>query len=218
MNNLGSKASRLTIIALALMTAAGCTMRSCSAKKDISPEEQLHSYINTAVNVTSLDEKEKLVELTTGELRRAISAASDEAFTKAYIDKKYDFRGFEIVERRDIEPDQQIELDFRLNYKSWVSGEEPELVPFVETLNRAELVYEHGRWVLSNVQSLETSFDWDVGLPLDSVDTSGVTPEDPAVEIRSSREISEQLEETDLPESGQPATESAPSPTPGSAP
>jgi hypothetical protein len=181
-------AARMIVIAMAAMTAAGCTMRSCSSKLDISPEDQLHAYITAAVNVTEAAEKEKLVELTTGELRRAISAASPEAFKKAYIDKKYDFRGFEIVERREIDPEKTIELDFRLNYKSWATGEEPELVPFVETLNRAQLVYEHGRWVLSNVQSLETSFDWDVGLPLDNVDTTGVSPEDPPVEIKSSRD------------------------------
>lgn len=179
---------RFVTLALGTLVAIGCTMRSCSARKDISPEDQLHSYINTAVNVTTPEERDALVSLTTGELRRSIAAATEEAFKTAYIDKKYDFRGFEIVERRDIEPEKIVELDFRLNYKSWSAGEEPDLVPFVETLNRAKLVYEQGRWALASVQSLETSFDWEVGLPLDNVDTKGVSPEDPPKEIESSRE------------------------------
>jgi hypothetical protein len=183
--------ARLLVVMAALVTASGCSFRGCSSKKDIAPEDQLHSYITTAVNVTSSEDKEKLIELTSGELRRAISSASEEAFQKAYIEKKYDFRGFELVERRDIEPGKTLELDFRLNYKSWSTGEEPDLVPFVETLNRAVLTYEHGRWVISNVQSLETSFDWEVGLPLDNVDTTGITPETPPVQIRSSREEAE---------------------------
>lgn len=187
---------QFTTLALGVFILSGCTMRSCSAKKDIAPEEQLHSYINTAVNVTSLEEKEKLIALTSGDLRRAISSATDDAFTTAYINKRYEFRGFEIVERRDITPGELIELDFRLNYKSWSSGEEPHLVPFVETLNRAQLVYEHGRWAIASVKSLETSFDWEVGLPLDDIDTTGVSPEDEPKEINSSREWDEESQNT----------------------
>ena len=190
---------RFMTLAIGTLVTIGCTMRSCSSRKDISPEDQLHSYINTAVNITTPEERDSLLSLTSGELKRSISAATEEAFKTAYIDKKYDFRGFEIVERRDIEPEKVVELDFRLNYKSWAAGEEPELVPFVETLNRAKLVYEQGRWAIANVQSLETSFDWEVGLPLDNVDTTGVSPDDVPKEIQSSREQAPEEGETVAP-------------------
>ncbi len=186
---------RAILLSCCLLLIVGCSMRGCSSKSDVPPEEQLHNYINTAVNITSIEEKQELIDLTTGELRRAISGADQEAFMKAYVEKKYDFRGFEIVERRDIEAEKVIEIDFRLNYKSWSAGEEPDLVPFVETLNRAILSYEYGHWAISNVQSLESSFDWEVGLPLDNVDTTGVSPDDPPKEIQSSR--SEAENETD---------------------
>lgn len=188
MVHMGLRFRRALLLTLCTLTLIGCSIRGCSSRSDVPPEEQLHAYINQAVNIVSHDQKEDLIALTTGELRRAISAASQETFFKAYVEKKYDFRGFEIIERRDLEPDKRIEIDFRLNYKSWNAGEEPDLAPFVETLNRAILEYEHGQWSIANVQSLETSFDWEVGLPMDSVDASGVSPDDPPVEIRSSRE------------------------------
>lgn len=188
MVQLGLRFRRALLLTSSTLTLVGCSIRGCSSRSDVPPEEQLHAYINKAVNIVSYDQKEDLIALTTGELRRAISGASQETFSKAYVEKKYDFRGFEIVERRDIDPDERIEIDFRLNYKSWSAGEEPDLVPFVDTLNRAVLEYEHGQWSIANVQSLETSFDWEVGLPMDSVDATGVNPDDPPAEINSSRE------------------------------
>jgi hypothetical protein len=199
MVHLGVRFRRLLLLASCTLALIGCNIRGCSSRSDVPPEDQLHAYINMAVNIVSYDQKDALIALTTGELRRAISSASKEAFTKAYVEKKYDFRGFEIVERRDIEPDKRLEIDFRLNYKSWSAGEEPDLVPFIETLNRAMLEYEHGQWSIANVQSLETSFDWEVGLPMDNVDTTGINPDDPPVEIQSSRESEDDTEPSEAP-------------------
>lgn len=184
-----SPGHRLAALISLVFLIVGCSVKSCSSRANIPPEEQLHKYIDTAVNITSYEEKEELISLTAGELRRAISAAKKEAFMAAYVQKKYDFRAFEVVERRDVEPDKVVELDFRLNYKSWNSGEEPDLVPYVETLNRATMIYQYGQWSLANVESLESSFDWEVGLSLDNVDTTGVSPDDEPVEIISPRSI-----------------------------
>ena len=180
---------RSFLISTSVMLSAGCSMRGCTGEtKDIPPEDQLHSYISMAVNVTLPEQREELVSLTTGALKSALVNASEESFKKAYIDKKYDFKTFEIVSRKDNPDSKEIELDFKLVYRSWHAGEPPDRAPLLETVNRANMVYDHGQWALSRVESLSSSFEWEVGLPMDGVSTTGVKPEDPPVEIESSRE------------------------------
>ncbi len=168
-------------------------MRGCGGGlKDIPPEDQLHSYISTAVNVTKPEQRQELVDLTTGPLKAALINATDETFKRAYIDKKYDFQKFEIVQRKDAPGGKETQVDFKLVYKSWNAGESPERAPLTDTDNRATLVYEHGQWAIAKVESLGSSFEWEVGLPMDDVSTQGVDPEGEPTEVQSSRETIEE--------------------------
>lgn len=180
---------RLALLASSTLLLLGCTVQRCSSKRDIPPEDQLHAYISRAVDVTRPDQRQELVDLTTGSLRSAIVNASEESFKRAYIDKRYDFKNFEIVARRDVEPGRRVEIDFKLTYKSWSPGEQPDRIPLTETVNRAILEYDLGHWALASVESLTTSMDWEVGIPLEGVSTHGVSPEDPPKEIESSRSV-----------------------------
>jgi hypothetical protein len=187
----------------------GCTARGCTgARQDIPPEEQLHSYINAAVNVTKAEQRAELVDLTTGPLKAALINASAQSFKRAYIDKKYDFRNFEIIQRKDAPGGKETQLDFKLVYKSWNAGETADRAPVVETSNRATLIYEHGQWAIEKVDSLGSNFEWDVGLPMDAVSTEGVDPEGEPKEIQSSRQgiddqrSAEQLEQNDAAKEG----------------
>jgi hypothetical protein len=181
---------------LSCLLLMGCNLRGCGGgANDIPPEDQLHSYIKAAVNVTKQEHKQELVELTTGALKAALINASEETFKKAYIDKKYDFKNFEIIQRKDKEDGKETEIDFKLTYRSWTAGEAGERAPVVQTNNRATLQYEHGQWALSKVESLGSQFEWDVGLPMDDVSTKGVTPEDAPVSVESSRQQGEEAQQ-----------------------
>jgi hypothetical protein len=179
----------------------GCTMRGCSgAREDIPPEDQLHAYITIAVNVTTPEQRQELAELTSGALKAAIVNASPESFKRAYIDKKYDFRSFDVLARNDLPGGKETQIDFKIVYKSWNSGESGDRAPVVEISNRATLVYENGQWAISKVESFGSNFEWEVGLPMENVSTEGVNPDSPPKEIESSREVIEgeraqQLEE-----------------------
>jgi|GEM_PF-6512363 len=165
-------------------------MRGCSGRGrvDIAPEDQLHAYINTAVNVTKSEQRQDLLDLTTGELKGSLINASEETFKRAYIDKKFDFKSFDIVQRKDAPGGKETQVDFKLVYKSWSAGESSDRAPLLETTNRATLEYEHGQWAISKVESLGSSFEWEVGLPMDDVSTKGVNPDDAPKEIESSRD------------------------------
>jgi hypothetical protein len=182
--------SRTFLVSGLGLLIVGCSFRGCGAgTTDIPPEEQLHTYITTAVNITKQDQKEDLVNLTTGDLKSALINASEDTFKRAYIDKKYDFRNFEIVTRKDDPGGKQTQIDFKIVYKSWSAGETAERAPVVDTLNRATLIYEYGQWSIAKVESLGSQFEWDVGLPMDEVSTKGVNPEDPPKEVESSRAV-----------------------------
>lgn len=171
-------------------------MRGCSdGRQDIPPEEQLHSYIQTAVNVTRTEQRQELADLATGPLKSALLNASDDTFKRAYIDKKYDFRQFEIVQRKDVPGGKETQIDFKLVYKSWNAGETAERAPVLETTNRATMVYENGQWAIAKVESLGSNFEWEVGLPMDDVSTKGVDPDGAPVEVESSREEAQKAQE-----------------------
>ncbi len=166
---------------------AGCTGGGCSSRRDIPPEEQLHTYIEKAVNVLKPLDRLDLVDLSADSLKTSLVNMSESSFKQAYIDRKYDFRNFEIIERRDASK-KEVQIDFRIVYKSWKVGERPERAPVLDTKNRAYLVYEYGRWAISKVESLGSSFEWEVGIPLDDVKAQELKPGEEPKEIISSRE------------------------------
>jgi hypothetical protein len=174
---------------LLTLVMVGCLPKACTGgPNDISPEDQLHSYIKAAVNITKPEHRNDLVGLTTGGLKAALVNASEETFKRAYIDKKYDFRGFEVMSSKQSDDGKETTIDFKLTYRSWNAGEPEDRAPVTQTTNRATLQYEHGQWALSKVESLSSQFDWEVGLPMDDVKTDGVKPEDAPVEVQSSRD------------------------------
>lgn len=189
---------RIAVFASSLLMM-GCSMQRCSSKKDVPPEDQLHAYISRAVDITRPEQRQELVDLTTGSLRAALINATDDSFKRAYIEKRYDFKNFEISERKEIEPGKRVEIIFKLVYKSWNAGESPDRIPLTSTSNRATLDYDHGQWALSNVESLNTAMDWEVGLPMGDVSTSGVSPDDAPKEVDSSRDVNEEETQQNVP-------------------
>ncbi len=175
------------LLATSLIAAlTGCT-RGCSQGEDIPPEEQLHSYISHAVNVTKNSDRQELINRTSASLKSNLVNMSDEAFKRAYIEKKYDFRTFEIIERKDL-GEKEVTIDFRLQYKAWNSGERPERSPLLDTRNRAYMVYELGHWTIARVESLQSDFEWEEGLPMDDVKGEELKPGEEPKTIESSRD------------------------------
>jgi hypothetical protein len=184
----------------------GCGIGSCTKRQDIPPEDQLHTYITRAVNIVDAAQRKDLVDMSTGPLKSALVGASEETFRRAYIERKYDFRGFEIIGRKDVEDRKETLIDFKLIYKSYLPGEEPKLIPVTETTNRATLIYEHGRWAIAKVESLETNFEWENGLPVGKMTEEQMKNADTVKEVSSSRDD----DESENPSPNAPAQPSTP--------
>lgn len=173
---------RLSLL-LGLLVFAGCGPRSCSPKSDISAEEQLRSYIDLAVNITRTEQREDLESLTTGEFRDQLSSTSPEAFKKAYLDRRYEFEEFEILGRSEVVPERELELEYRVKFRSWVTGEDRTAAPMLEIKSLARMKYTNGQWAIASIRPIDTEYNWDVGLPMAGVSTKDLPPEDPSPEV-----------------------------------
>jgi hypothetical protein len=162
---------------LSLFMFVGCGPRSCSQRSDISAEEQLRSYIDLAVNITRSEQREDLESLTTGEFRDQLASNSPEAFKKAYLDRRYEFEEFEVTGRSDVVPEKEVELEYRVKFRSWMSGEDRSRAPMQEIKSLARMKYTRGQWAIAAIRPIDTQYNWDVGLPMAGVSTNDMPPE-----------------------------------------
>ncbi|NBW80762.1 hypothetical protein EBR21_03315 [bacterium] len=175
-------ARRWTLLAVCFFLVSGCGPVRCGARVDISPEDQLNNYITLAVNITRMDQREELENLTTGEFRDHLTSSSPEAFKKAYLDRRYDFDAYEVISKSEVEAGREIQLEYRMKFRTWLTGEDNKRAPVQEIRSLATMKYTNGQWAIASIKPLDSEYNWDVGLPLEGVSTQGITPDSPVVD------------------------------------
>ena len=174
-----TKLSRL-YLSLLFVFFVWCGPKRCSSLQDIPAEEQLRSYIDLAVNIIRIEQRDELEALTTGEFKDSLTALSEEAFKESYLNRRYEFEEFELIGKTETEPQKEVEIEYRVKFKTWLIGEDKARAPVQEITSIATLKYSQGHWAVAAIKPLDTNFNWDVGLPLDGVSTKGVMPDEPA--------------------------------------
>ena len=154
--------ARILFVALTLV---GCT-RGCGSSRDaMPPEKVVESYLNKALNMKRVTEKEDLLQYTTGRLKEAISSASEDVIKNAYINRHYQIESYAVIERRDRTP-RETEITFRLKYKDLGVAEirptDSAIAPTVQTENTVALIKEKGVWFIRDVVGAKTSIDFPV--------------------------------------------------------
>jgi hypothetical protein len=193
-----------------LLVACGPTW--CSKRSDVPPESQLHRYIELAVNITRMEQREELESLTTGAFRDQLSSSSPEAFKRSYLDRRYDFEDFEVTGKTIVRPDKEIHLEYRVKFRTWLSGEDASRAPQQDIKSIAVMNYTNGQWAIASIRPLDTSFNFEFGLPLEGVSTEGVTVDSPVIDPYASSESSEQGGASAAPDTTPSAPVSAPQP------
>lgn len=160
----------------------GCGPAQCGKRVDVSPEEQLRSYIDLAVNITRMDQREELESFTTGDFKDQITSASAEVFKRSYLERRYEFDEFEVTNTTEVNPKKEVNIEYRVKFRSWLTGEDKTRVPAQDIKSLAVLKYTNGQWAIASIRPLDTTFNWDFGLPLDNVSTKGVTVDSPVVD------------------------------------
>lgn len=149
-------------LALALVMVTGCTKMCSSGRSNMSPEQVVEGYLDKALNMKEISERDQLADYTTGNLKAAIESASPETIKSAYIDRTYKLKNYSVIERRDRTP-RETEITFRLTYQDLVPATKAETeAPEVTTENTVVLIKESGAWLIRDVVGNKTSIDFPV--------------------------------------------------------
>ncbi len=155
----------LTHLLTIALVITGCTKSCGSERQTMAPEKVVESYLNTALNMKRVSERENLAQYTTGRLKDAINAASEDTIMNAYIRRHYEIESYAVIERRDRTP-RETEITFRLKYKDLgVADQRPadsSAAPMVQTENTVALIKEKGAWFIRDVVGAKTSIDFPV--------------------------------------------------------
>lgn len=150
---------KLWLTALAL---TGCTSMCGIKRKDMTPEQVVEAYLDVALNMKDVSERDDLLEFTTGNLKMAIESSPEEKIKVAYIDRKYEILNYSVVERRDRTP-RETEITFQLTYNDLgADAKADKNAPKVTTENTVAVVREESVWKIRDVLGNKTSIDFPV--------------------------------------------------------
>jgi hypothetical protein len=155
------KKTKPIILALCFLVLASCNKMCGRSRQDMTPEQVVEAYLDTSLNMTSIKQKEVLLNLTTGNLNSAIAASSDEVIEKAFINRHYHLDRYSIVERRDRTP-RETEIVFELVYRNLGDKRDVALdsAPKITTENTVSVVREKGVWLIRDVLGKKTEIDF----------------------------------------------------------
>lgn len=140
---------------------SGCTSMCHHSREEMTPEQVVEAYLDVALNMQDLTQREALLDYTTGNLREAIANASDDMIKQAYIDKNYKLENYSVVERRDRTP-RETEITFILTYRDLGESDKTAVQDAVQikTENTVSVVNQKQRWLIRDVLGKKSSFDF----------------------------------------------------------
>jgi hypothetical protein len=149
----------LMVVTLAIV---GCT-KMCGIKRSgMTPEQVVEAYLQTALNMDSVSDRDILVDYTTGNLKNAIESATPETIKAAYVDRKYTLKSYSVVQRNDRTP-RETEIVFQLEYLDHgTKNAADDTAPSVTTENTVSVIKEGGAWYIRDVVGNKTGIDFPV--------------------------------------------------------
>ena len=140
----------------------GCTSMCSKNRANMTPEQVVEGYLDVALNMNDVSERDRLLDFTTGNLKAAIESASAETIKVAYVDRKYKIENYSVVERRDRTP-RETEITFQLTYHDLgTDKKKADEGPKVTTENTVSVVKENSIWLVRDVLGNKTSIDFPV--------------------------------------------------------
>ena len=139
----------------------GCTsMCGGGNRKNLTPEQVVESYLDVALNMKNVDERSKLLQYTTGNLKSVLEGASEATIKTAYVDRRYNLLNYSVVERRDRTP-RETEISFQLTYNDLgTDSQNTTDLAKITTENTVSVVREKGVWYIRDVLGHKTSIDF----------------------------------------------------------
>jgi hypothetical protein len=152
----------ILLIMSATLLVGSCTKSCGGSHASMSPEDVVQAYLDVAFNLESVDDRQKLLEFTTGPMKDAIATASDVAIREAYVEPRYELKRYSVIERRDRTP-RESEITFEIEFRNLAreGGEKPlsiDEIPVVTVENTVSVVREKKLWLISDVLNKKSSF------------------------------------------------------------
>jgi hypothetical protein len=149
------------VLSLCFLVLTCCNRMCADARDDMTPEQVVEAYLDISLNMSDPNEKDSLLDLTTGILRSSINSASAETIIKAFVNRNYKLKTYSVMERRDRTP-RETEITFLLVYRDL--GENPEAkeenAPEISTENTVAVIKEKGTWYIRDVIGKRTTIDF----------------------------------------------------------
>ena len=147
---------------VATLAIVGCT-KMCGIKRSgMTPEQVVEAYLQVALNMDSVNDRDILLDYTTGNLKNAIESAAPETIKAAYVDRKYTLKTYSVVQRNDRTP-RETEIVFQLEYLDHgTTSNTDETAPTVTTENTVSVIKEGGTWYIRDVVGNKTGIDFPV--------------------------------------------------------
>lgn len=172
----------------ALVCVGGCTTMCGKDHKDMEAGQVVEAYLQEAFNIRSVDDVEKLMVYTSGNLKQALEEADSRTIDQVFVQKRYEVRRFSFLEQKHLTPRER-EITYELEYQEIDEGvAQPAYYTIENSLN---LIRKDGAWYITDVIGGRTAIDFIVA---DEVTREGVTPGDPAAQVDPAEVSSEDSE------------------------
>jgi hypothetical protein len=149
------------------MMITGCTGMCGVKRASMTPSQVVEAYLDVALNMNDVGDRDVLAEFTTGNLKAAIESASPETIRTAYVDRKYQIVSYSVVEQRDRTP-RETEITFQLTYHDLgvnakdAPKDAADNAPKVTTENTVSVIKKNGLWFIRDVLGNKTAIDFPV--------------------------------------------------------
>ena len=136
-----------------------CTKMCTTGRKDMTPEQVVEAYLQIAFNMKDASQKNLLLEYTSGNLKAAISGATEESLQSAYIKPRYNLKSWSFLERVDQTP-RVVEITYHIVYDELPENKKISETVSIDTKNTISLIKEKGKWYIQEVLGSRTSVEF----------------------------------------------------------
>lgn len=140
----------ILLSAILATASVGCTKSEVVG----DPKGRLTEYISRSFSIKSPEDRKLLLNYLTGDVKSRLSGWSDDQFREAFIDSKREFIKLAFREVKEISP-VEVQITYELTYMDQGKGHEKAREAKVTNKKLCQLVYEQGRWYISDVRNIK---------------------------------------------------------------
>lgn len=135
--------------AILLLALSACNKKS---EQPTTPEGSLETYVKTAFNAKSADDRQKLLDLSTGEARAWLETMSPEDFKKQFVDNSMVLQNFKAKDLRK-EQSGDVSLVYELAFRD---GKTPNAAAYTNRKIAYLTKDEKGEWKIKATKNIKS--------------------------------------------------------------